>query len=151
MTRELLEQALDALDAALSDDQPYLDKGKKSIDAIRTHLAQPQGEPVAWKCMTDREQFEAWASDFRPATRFVVTPDGQYDIVFTHLMWEAWRSAALAERERCAKVCEDRARRNEDAAGDAFAEGDPESVSNLRSTAWQLATCADAIRQEPAP
>ena len=46
--RTLLAQALDALEAALSDDQPYIAKCKASADALRARLAQPDAEPVAW-------------------------------------------------------------------------------------------------------
>ena len=42
MTRELLQQALNALNSA------NLDLHADAVEAIRAHLAQPQGEPVAW-------------------------------------------------------------------------------------------------------
>mgnify|MGYP000435021017 CR=1 FL=1 len=47
--RELLQQALDALDRAISDDRAYIRECKDAAEAIRAHLAaQPApGEPVA--------------------------------------------------------------------------------------------------------
>ena len=42
MTRELLQQALDALNST------NLDLHVRAMDAIRAHLAKPQVEPVAW-------------------------------------------------------------------------------------------------------
>ena len=48
--RELLQQALDALEAALSDDQPYIERSKAAITALREALAEPGPEPAAWKC-----------------------------------------------------------------------------------------------------
>jgi len=46
--RELLQQALDALDRAISDDRAYIRECKDAAEAIRAHLAaQPApGEPV---------------------------------------------------------------------------------------------------------
>jgi len=49
--------------------------------------------------MTDtREAFEAWWSD--PAA-----PEGPLFTTEQHC-WQAWQAATLAERERCAKVCD---------------------------------------------
>jgi len=47
--RELLQQALDALDRAISDDRAYIRECKDAAEAIRAHLAaQPApAEPVA--------------------------------------------------------------------------------------------------------
>jgi len=43
--------------------------------------------------MTDKEAFEAWHG-------------GVYRGQHADIAWAAWQAATLAERERCAKVCE---------------------------------------------
>jgi hypothetical protein len=49
MKDEALKLALDALEAALSDDQPYIDKSKNAITAIKQALSAPVQEPVAMR------------------------------------------------------------------------------------------------------
>ena len=49
--RKVFELALAALEAALSDDKPYIENSKQAITAIKEALAQPEQEPVAWKLM----------------------------------------------------------------------------------------------------
>jgi len=70
MSKEAMKLALEALDAALSDDQPYIEKSKQAITALREALAKPdfwegyvpepvkpaQQEPVAW--MLDGEFYK---------------------------------------------------------------------------------------------
>ena len=63
--------------------------------------------------MTDREAFEAWISG--PPYECEVTrfPEGSawpgnYRAVSVDLAWCAWQAATAAERERCAKVVEQR-------------------------------------------
>jgi hypothetical protein len=48
--REKLEQVLEALESALSDDQPYIVRCKQTVETLRTRLAQPEPkpEPVSW-------------------------------------------------------------------------------------------------------
>ena len=46
MKDEALKLALDALEAALSDDQPYIDKSKNAITAIKQALSAPVQEPL---------------------------------------------------------------------------------------------------------
>ncbi len=53
---------------------------------------------------------------------------------------------AAAEREACAKVCDDQANRCEKAAQSAIEDGEHDEVSAIRSTAWKISVCADAIR-----
>jgi hypothetical protein len=55
-------------------------------------------------------------------------------------------TAAAAEREACAKVCDDQANRCEKAAQSAIEDGEHDEVSAIRSTAWKLSVCAAAIR-----
>lgn len=54
---------------------------------------------------------------------------------------------AAAEREACAKVCSDRAMRCELEAIQAIENGECDEASAIRSTAWQISVCADAIRK----
>ena len=49
---------------------------------------------------------------------------------------------AAAEREACARVCDDEALRCEAAVQRA----EPDEVSAIRSTAWKISVCAAAIR-----
>lgn len=57
--RELLQQALDALDRAISDDRAYIRECKDAAEAIRAHLA-AQPAPVP---LTDLQLSEIAASD----------------------------------------------------------------------------------------
>ena len=54
--------------------------------------------------------------------------------------------ALIAEREACAKVCDDKAMRCETRAQEAIEAGEHDEVSAIRSTAWQISVCAAAIR-----
>jgi len=47
--KEVMQMALDALERALSDDQPYIVSCKQTVEALRAALAQPEPEPVAWR------------------------------------------------------------------------------------------------------
>ena len=51
-------------------------------------------------------------------------------------------AAVAAEREACARVCDDEALRCEAAVQRA----EPDEVSAIRSTAWKISVCAAAIR-----
>ena len=53
---------------------------------------------------------------------------------------------AAAEREACAMVCSERAVQCESEAQRAIENGEPDEVSAIRSTAWQISVCAAAIR-----
>ena len=46
--RELMQQALDALERAISDDRPYIVECKASAEALRARLAQPEPEPLEY-------------------------------------------------------------------------------------------------------
>jgi hypothetical protein len=50
MKDEALKLALEALECALSDGEPYIVKSKEAITAAKEALAQPVQEPVAWMC-----------------------------------------------------------------------------------------------------
>lgn len=87
MTKDhALRLALEALECALSDDKPYIDKSNRAITAIKQALAQPEPEPAIypdeayelgleriayytsppkreWQGLTDEEQqelYDAW-------------------------------------------------------------------------------------------
>ena len=53
--------------------------------------------------------------------------------------------------EEAAKVCDERAMKNENAAQDCSRNGEQDEVSSLRSAAWQMSVCADAIRKMKEP
>lgn len=57
---------------------------------------------------------------------------------------------ASAEREACAQVCSDKALRCEAEAQRAIDNGEHDEVSAIRSAAWQISTCAAAIRKRGA-
>ncbi len=48
--REKLEQVLEALECALSDDKPYIVKSKEAIAAIKEALAQPEERNFCPRC-----------------------------------------------------------------------------------------------------
>ena len=50
MTIEAMKAALEALESALSDDKPYIQKSRDAITALRTAIAEAEKqEPVAWQ------------------------------------------------------------------------------------------------------
>lgn len=48
--RALMQQALEALEAALSDGKPYIVQSKDAIAALRARLAQPESDPDPSRC-----------------------------------------------------------------------------------------------------
>ena len=52
LTREEAQQVLDALQAALSDDQPYIVRCKQTVETLRARLTQPE---LKWLGLTDDE------------------------------------------------------------------------------------------------
>lgn len=50
---------------------------------------------------------------------------------------------SASEREACAKVCDELAMKNENAAQEAESDDD---ATGLRAAAWQISICAAAIR-----
>ncbi len=58
--RELLQQALDALDRAISDDRAYIRECKDAAEAIRAHLA---AQPAPVVPLTDLQLSEIAVSD----------------------------------------------------------------------------------------
>jgi hypothetical protein len=60
---EALRLALEALEAALSDDQPYIDKSKEAITAIKAALEAPQR---TWVGLTEAQCGVLWKVDMTP-------------------------------------------------------------------------------------
>jgi hypothetical protein len=60
---EALRLALEALEAALSDDQLYIDKSKEAITAIKAALEAPQR---TWVGLTEAECGVLWKVDMTP-------------------------------------------------------------------------------------
>jgi len=80
----------------------------------------------------------------QPGAIVPVTPEVVRDLV--DCVRVAYRAGQEAEREACAKVCDDQAARCEAAAQSAIEDGEHDEVSAIRSTAWKLSVCAAAIR-----
>lgn len=55
----------------------------------------------------------------------------------------AYSAGQAVERDACAKVCDGRAMKNENAAQEAESD---EDATGLRAAAWQIGICAAAIR-----
>ena len=76
----------------------------------------------------------------------VVRDDGKITVLYvakTRRFFERFAAlVAAAEREACARVCDDEALRCEAAVQRA----EPDEVSAIRSTAWKISVCAAAIR-----
>jgi hypothetical protein len=62
--RELLQMALDALESLQAwPETPENFKRFRAIEALRTALAQPEPEPVAWGVLDDDGQID-WTADY---------------------------------------------------------------------------------------
>ena len=89
--------------------------------------------------MTDtlRSEFEAWAAGRLELSR---QKDGEYKSTSAQLVWQAWQAGAKAEREACAKLC--------DEFGDDYMQqargGDQSGASDHKACA--ATEIADAIR-----
>jgi hypothetical protein len=96
--------------------------------------------------MTDREAFEKWYLDggTQPElTRSIRYPD-QYNDQVVDAMWDGWQAATAAERERCAKVCEEQADGNGGVSAGPMATERGKLV--FESMAVGAMNCAAAIR-----
>ena len=74
-----------------------------------------------------RKNFEAWAKIKN--YELLKSGGGSYLYIQANIAWKAWQAATLAERERCARVCEKR----------SMGVREPEDVEAL--------DCAAEIRQ----
>jgi len=62
-------------------------------------------------------------------------------------MWQRFAElVAAAEREACAQVCDDKVAQCDAEAERAIENGETDEVSAIRSTAWQISSCANRIR-----
>ena len=59
--KEVMQMALDALERALSDDQPYIVSCKQTVEALRAALAQPEPKPVAFVVYDSESNDIVWA------------------------------------------------------------------------------------------
>ena len=57
--RKAAEMALEALEGALSDDQPYIEKSKKAAEALRQALAQPE-QVLTAKMVVSGSEHKPW-------------------------------------------------------------------------------------------
>ena len=86
MTRELLQDALEALDAS-----HQFGAYQSLVDAIRAHLAQPQAEPEYWQWRKNRS--EPWSTDrIFNSQVYATTKESEVRALYTH-------PAALAPSE----------------------------------------------------
>ncbi len=63
---EAMKLALEALEAALSDDQPYLRRSEKAVEAIRQALAEPSAPPkfpTALRKMWSGTEVQEWINE----------------------------------------------------------------------------------------
>ena len=56
---------------------------------------------------SERERFEKWVNDVGVPYHFARSSDGSYCSVIAHWVWQAWKTAASLERERCAKIADE--------------------------------------------
>ena len=80
--KALLQQAVDALDAALSDDHPYINKCIDAAESLRAAIEQPESEPVEfqfqdtngkWCPFLDQRHYDNTAADGRWPIRALYT------------------------------------------------------------------------------
>ena len=94
-----------------------------------------------WDCDRDMVEWLEWfAALVAAAERDRIADEAK------HIIKRAEARGAAAEREACAKVCEDKAMHCETKAQEAIEAGEHDEVSAIRSTAWQISVCAAAIR-----
>ena len=95
--------------------------------------------------MTDtREEFAEWTVKYNAWLEAVwYKTNGVPEYVFDE--WQAVaEQATKAERERCAKLCVDKANSLE---SKIEPDTDRDDISHLRSTAWMINNCAVEIRR----
>ena len=80
--REAAQQALEALEAALSDDQPYIERCKQTITALRAALAEPVQEPQLKRIHPLDMPLEVFVEDLSTRPRNIINAEMGY---FTHL------------------------------------------------------------------
>ena len=88
LTREEAQQVLDALEAALSDDQPYIVSCKQTVETLRARLAQPEPEPVADKYLMEVECTKCGAKQDGVLT--VTAPPQRERVQFPTMLRKMW-------------------------------------------------------------
>ena len=88
LTREEAQQVLDALEAALSDDQPYIVSCKQTVETLRARLAQPEE-----KLLTQEQAIDVAQKLFDSAMLCSIPPSGT-----------TWQNAALRLGEELSTV-----------------------------------------------
>jgi hypothetical protein len=87
LTREEAQQVLDALEAALSDDQPYIVSCKQTVETLRARLAQPEPKPIAYLCENAvGHKYFRWKkpqSIFKPIALYTAPPQREW-VGLTH-------------------------------------------------------------------
>jgi len=82
LTREEAQQVLDALEAALSDDQPYIVSCKQTVETLRARLAQPEPKPIAYLCENAvGHKYFRWKkpqSVFKPISLYTAPPQREW-------------------------------------------------------------------------
>ena len=116
--KEVMQMALDALERALSDDQPYIVSCKQTVEALRAALAQPEPKPVAFVVYDSESNDIVWAEagmHLKQNTPLYIAPpqrewvgltdeeirEGNKDSWVTRQAWESaawWAEAKLKEK-----------------------------------------------------
>ena len=107
---------------------------------VGLYPALPAAMPAGYALVPVEPTEEMWEAAHARVNKNTVTIDGiaRADVEL--------QRAVTAEREACAKVCDDKAMHCETKAQEAIEAGEYDEVSAIRSTAWQLSVCAAAIR-----
>jgi hypothetical protein len=86
LTREEAQHVLDALERALSDDQPYIVRCKQTVETLRARLTQPEPKPVAYLCENAvGHKYFRWKkpqSVFKPIALYTTPPQHEYPVNF---------------------------------------------------------------------
>jgi len=87
LTREETQHVLNALEAALSDDQPYIVSCKQTVETLRARLAQPEPKPIAYLCENAvGHKYFRWKkpqSIFKPIALYTAPPQREW-VGLTH-------------------------------------------------------------------
>ena len=98
---EAMQMALDALEAALSDDQPYISRSEEAIKALRTALAQP--EPKEYTAFQSPHNCDQWYE--HPADCEII--DNFDPPVFVGFQYELTAGRYTTQRYRVTKIADD--------------------------------------------
>ena len=93
----------------------------------------------------ERNKLAEWMMQYGFATGHGDTMEQLCDALGTEIV-DRIEMEVKAEREACAKVCDERAMRCEKAMQDRIEAGEHDDALALRSTAWKISACAAVIR-----